>query len=339
MVISTPLMRILPLVLMAAIVLAAPALAWCTDFDGGQDPYVKGTVTSDTPGSIGSPATDTCITGGTGPSGVVAELYCEGDTVAYVKIPCTDACVDGVCASTGVKCADSDGGKDYSKKGKITTKLIGDIEDYCDTAMPGRLFDTLYEFSCFGSAAIGEERHTCAKGCKDGACIPDCPEMTKTCPDGTPLEVRGDCTFPDCPKAGLCTDTDSGKVYGTRGIATSTWKPKEDSPDSTSDSDHCRDTILVEGYCLGALSTSEEHPCSQGCQNGACIGEAGCSIEGAACSAKEGMVCCAELTCELLPDKDQDVGNCVAQGTQSGTQRGGTSLFARFFIWLKSLFG
>ncbi len=75
----------------------------CTDTDGGLNYYVKGTVTSDTGGTVN----DSCFS-----SNVLTEYFCGEDnnyTVSEVHTCSEGGCVDGACVSTNKTSCNADG--------------------------------------------------------------------------------------------------------------------------------------------------------------------------------------------------------------------------------------
>lgn len=109
------------------------------------------------------------------------EYYCGAEPTAtyYKDVSCPEGCRNGVClgyeGSTGQGCTDSDGGKNFYKKG--TADLApgedgGEGTDYCDDSQ------RLVEYYCGeagdepGSAAgMAGTVYTCPYGCRDGKCI------------------------------------------------------------------------------------------------------------------------------------------------------------------------
>lgn len=115
------------------------------------------------------------------------------------KVLDSSGCTSYECAPVGTAgCTDSDGGKDYFRKGEVTLisgENVHDIQDYCDAAVSDGVSKTLHEFYCAGSIAVGEEGYACPEGCKDGACAGSgstgCPERIPEippCAEGSVME-------------------------------------------------------------------------------------------------------------------------------------------------------
>ena len=63
--------------------------AECTDSDGGQDYYVKGTTTD-----AATTKMDSCWNDG---SNKLSERYCSGEAFSVITYECPNGCVDGAC--------------------------------------------------------------------------------------------------------------------------------------------------------------------------------------------------------------------------------------------------
>ena len=132
----------------------------CEDSDYGLDYYVKGTVSEG-----GYPvATDKCTS-----SRELIEYYCGTyglDSGIYL-CPSGYECKDGACVEEEiVRCSDSDGGKDYNKKGIVSEGGVPVATDKCTSSRE------LIEYFC-GDYGLDSDIYNCLSGyeCKDGACI------------------------------------------------------------------------------------------------------------------------------------------------------------------------
>jgi hypothetical protein len=119
----------------------------CTETDGGQDYYTKGTTTGLLNG-VEYSGTDEC-----GDIGELQEFYCDGDNVnnEFVSVPDDYVCDAGVGAFEEFEgpCTDTDGGQDYYAKGTATGILSGvnyQAIDRCDGET-----GELYEVYCDGN--------------------------------------------------------------------------------------------------------------------------------------------------------------------------------------------
>ena len=85
--------------------------------------------------------------------------------------------------ATSLVCNDSDGGKDYDKKG-IASGLYGGVsgfsDDYCSTGGKDKNGNpvNLTEFYCLDGSRYGAIGYFCPNGCKDGACIQSSAKIT-----------------------------------------------------------------------------------------------------------------------------------------------------------------
>jgi hypothetical protein len=165
----------------------------CTDTDGGNVPYVRGTITEPRY-EDGPQHTDYCERldnkqpwynydcEGTdcppckGENCGLREFYCTDPFVitAYQDIKCPAGCVDGACSFVNDlqegECYDSENGKSFFKKG--ITYDHGELypsEDSCDG-------NILIEYYCGFDKTRKifyrkEKLHECKWGCEDGACL------------------------------------------------------------------------------------------------------------------------------------------------------------------------
>ncbi len=114
-------------------------------------------------------------------------IYEEGkDYSSLIKVDCTSilcypcsmprpvACVDNKCTYVGTECTDSDGGRDYYKKGTVTLSSGVSRTDtctYCTGLAPSPVYcGAVVEYYCEGNQ-IKSETFVCPNGCKDGACV------------------------------------------------------------------------------------------------------------------------------------------------------------------------
>jgi hypothetical protein len=176
----------------------------CTDSDGGINQYVKGTTCQPSITDVTRLfcKTDVCdITSqslkleGYDPTrsypidvdtSLLLEYYCKDGKMMSKHIECENGCKDGACKREAVEpaCTDTDGGRDYYKKGTVTLKKISSdgsvvsvkkVEDVCDmhneaNSTDEKATNMLHEYYCNGSE-IASESFYCPNGCVDGACV------------------------------------------------------------------------------------------------------------------------------------------------------------------------
>jgi hypothetical protein len=153
----------------------------CVDSDGGRDYFVEGK-TSGYPrleiehqGEVYDlddyvELEDYCYTEKEGPAVLLREYFCKDGRVAFYNKECDDGCEDDVCLNVtvgdNVTCTDTDGGRNYAVKGRITWGTVGEemhnATDECDG--PG----LLTEYYCDGKEKA-EEYVDCR--CMDGTCV------------------------------------------------------------------------------------------------------------------------------------------------------------------------
>jgi hypothetical protein len=163
--------------------------------DQGKDYYNQGYISVDAEVMI-----DEClctIRKSAKDSNVLIEYYSTEDTdspVAQIQYECPYGCADGRCLkeeekSTISTCVDSDGGKDYYTKGKLSYEnnpnRITEEQDTCLNE------NYLLERFCGDSKDVSQnrEKYFCVYGCEDGACI---KEPSACLPDGTLIKLPND---------------------------------------------------------------------------------------------------------------------------------------------------
>jgi hypothetical protein len=238
----------------------------CTDTDGGNEPFVKGTVTYGENVQV-----DECLT-----SGYLNEYVCgSDDRVTAVGTNCLGGCENGVCKSDPTDCTDTDGGDDNFLKGVMT---VGNLEkaDECEGE------NYIDEYFCTSAGDDFEsDRDLCDLGCVDGACVCEIGD----CADGYGC-VDGVCVFWGFGEDVFCKDSDGGVDHYKKGTIvnplSTTWTFTEycgirtgsglEVVDSCKDEEGC---VLYEISCADTEGTwrSHDYECPNGCENGACIVE------------------------------------------------------------------
>ena len=222
--------------------------AACVDTDGGEIFDTKGTVTADISGTSYD-MEDYCL----GES-ELKEYYCNGDSSSFTMKQCN--CVDGACAGTGQygyfwdvpndeieSCSDSDNGKNYDDKGTITISADGhdySLTDNCYS--PGH---TITEYYCEGGLPKLQNK-LC--DCQDGVCYQE-PEPVSE-----------------------CSETDDGKDYYEKGVAT--WTQYYDG-DNGVGTDTCMDSQKLKEFFCTDLNQGDvtTYTCPYGCEDGVCLDE------------------------------------------------------------------
>ncbi len=255
----------------------------CSDSDGGQDRYTKGTT------MLGDDTyTDYC-------SGErqVTEYYCSGDNLYwnYLTCPPDYTCINGRCVRSAVSCSDSDGidvytygqvTRDSSTYNDVCTDTTHVREYWCDgTDVEMTIYECPSGYECSGGR--------CVAGCIDtdgediylygtvwvgdtaysDACVIDNDHVrenycsagaaawsTYSCPDGYV------CSGGACVEG--CEETDSGDDPA---VAGTTMKGTKSYVDTCLGS-----STLVEFYCSGGFVDSVHIGCTGvGCVDGYCV--------------------------------------------------------------------
>ena len=169
------------------------------------------------------------------------------------------------------ECYDSDGGKDYNTKGRIS---FGN-EFALDICLKDRHPDygeqeekTLVEYFCMGDeedyGMFHDEWHICENGCEDGACFGELE-------NGENCSRNRDCSELHCLNSICqpmnCSDSDGGKDYFNKGEVSGR------APIALED--YCDGDMLVENFCPtyefdGGIEFY--YGCPNGCEDGACVG-------------------------------------------------------------------
>ena len=154
----------------------------CTDSDGGKDYYERGYIDL-TSGENKMSYIEICTwssgdltNGEEGDS--VAESWCEDGEKITETYKCPNRCKEGACVEEVItECIDSDGGKDYYGKGKITFGNEYAFDSCLKDMSPefGETERTLIEHYCAGDeesyGQFHSEHYQCPDGCQDGACV------------------------------------------------------------------------------------------------------------------------------------------------------------------------
>ena len=267
----------------------------CSDSDGGQNFYVRGTTSK---GTLNY--SDYCGTGNN-----LFENYCDANgniQINYLYV-CPSGCSDGACINATTPCVDSDNGLNYYIKGAASKGSLN-YSDYCGAqTSDGRQY--VLEQYCDSGNNIAQSSYLCPGYCSDGACINNTTPCTDTdgglnfyvkgftnkgtlnysdyCGTGNNLfenycDASGNlvinylyscpsgCSDGACVNAtSPCIDTDGGQNYYVKGIT---------SKGNLNYSDYCgAGSNLYENYCdsSGNIQTNSLYVCPNGCSNGACI--------------------------------------------------------------------
>lgn len=248
----------------------------CTDSDGGNNYYVKGTAYGPNTNSIYNNVdlTDNCY----GPNNALTEYYCENGQTTYDYYTCQNGCKDGACLDLTSNCRDLDGGINYYKAGNreifggdgVSSSTI----EYCIDAY------TIKELYC--NYPVSD--YKCPNGCVDGACLEE-PEIK-------------------------CTDSDGGINYYVKGYVEMIGDPTFGT--NGRKYDICWDDRkhLSEYVCEnGVYKGDHSYICPQSCKDGACIKEK-CRDETYSCTIED-IPCCEGLKRVPLASETED-GQCIA---------------------------
>jgi hypothetical protein len=142
----------------------------CTDSDGGQDYYAKGSISGAMPS--GYISEDRCTTDMNGTLNRLREVVCIDNYGSAVIFDCPYGCNEGACWASHSPCADSDGGQVFGVKGYVTYEgfidySTGELIKEWDACVGS----ILREKYCAAPTSIGLRDYTCPNGCSDGACI------------------------------------------------------------------------------------------------------------------------------------------------------------------------
>jgi hypothetical protein len=137
---------------------------------------------------------------------------------------------------TSSQCSDSDGGRNFNQKGRLTYTRGTTVRNYEDSCSSG---SRISEYYCSSFQTIKRTTANCPNGgsCVDGACV----SVART-----------------------CTDSDGGdNVYEKGQLSTSYLRNKP--------TDDCIfGNLLLEQFCDGAETGNRIHTCKNTCVDGAC---------------------------------------------------------------------
>lgn len=284
--------------------------ASCTDSDGGQDEFVKGT--TEKTGSFSY--TDTCVD-----STVLREYYCSGTTWGLTTIECPAGCLNGACVEQTNTCEPNamrcnGQNREFCSSGGT---WVGQSTTTC-TDTGARCMSNVDSKSLCQDTIIADNYYWCklpltscpttcnpsTNACTTNACtanVKECVSPTQyrqcksdgsqwladvTCPSATPNCVGGTCTVLVCnANVKECASSTQYRQCNSQGTA---WLATTMCPTSTpvcSGAGLCAAATCVSyvckdngnKWCINSVGVGIEStitPCAPGtekCENGACI--------------------------------------------------------------------
>ena len=176
----------------------------CSDTDGGDEIYAKGTVTKGTTSN-----TDSCYD-----SNTVREHYCSANTPAehLVFCPYGYSCSDGACVYSVPECTKSDGSNVYVYG--YADYNSTNYYDYCKNSTH------VYEYYCGNPPYTVAQYCGWGHGCSGGVCVPQCSDTD----GGLDISVRGTARYGSDSSTDYCSGTSSLVEYycGVTGILSTT---------------------------------------------------------------------------------------------------------------------
>lgn len=134
----------------------------------------------------------------------------------------------------------------------------------------------------------------------------------------------------ECKNENSCTDSDGGRKYSVKGTTTSsdgrsytdrcTYCTGACPPDGPCPPVVCG--AVVEYYCDENERARTTYVCPNDCEDGACIREQSCALEGKICGGIAGILCCDGLTCEMEGKYPDAAGKCVKKECVSAGEAG-----------------
>lgn len=214
----------------------------CTDTDGGNYVYEKGTTTSDAGTYI-----DYCLDTST-----VKEYYCSGTTIIDASLYCGSSyvCSNGACVTA--VCTDSDGGRDENEFGTTTRGAYSERDTCYDS-------DTVNEYYCNGDLMAGIKIDCDSdEVCSDGVCVHAACSETDDANDPTEFgrlsigtTTREDsCTNLTQLKEYYCTSGGSDYTYANINCFTYFGGSMRGV---------CWEDICIQTYCQDSDSGQNEH--------------------------------------------------------------------------------
>ena len=152
----------------------------CTDSDGGQNLYVKGSTTGWLNG-VNTTKTDYCSMNNALGNPLV-EYYCMGYYLMGNTYTCPNGCFNGACLYANQTCTDSDGGLNFYARGTVAgwnNWMWASENDSCSG-------NNLTEYYCLGGinglgTSMASTTFNCGvRGCANGACNPATANASQT---------------------------------------------------------------------------------------------------------------------------------------------------------------
>ncbi|MBI5392820.1 hypothetical protein HZA96_03030 [Candidatus Woesearchaeota archaeon] len=138
----------------------------CTDTDGGNKPYIGGTVKGNNKFDQIKELSDICTSADT-----LREFYCKNDVISDMYTACSFGCDKAKAECIVAPCTDTDDGQAIYKAGTTTGAVFGESidvktvkDDVCANSKQ------LKEYYCHLTGAVSAVTVDCTYGCSEGKC-------------------------------------------------------------------------------------------------------------------------------------------------------------------------
>ena len=254
------------------------ATTTCTDSDGGNDYYVKGTTSGMAVDGTTVIQTDSCTVCGTETTAqsCVVEWFCSNNYVTNTNYPCSYGCQDGACIATttpSLTVVSPNGGETWVS-GNTYTITWNASSDVGQKLIDISLMDSRKDYYTYiakdtTSIYLGSGKYSYSWTVPQS--ITPGENMFKVRVESMYLGVydESDNYFSIISATTTCTDSDGGLNYYVKGVVKMTQGPILELYDACAGSN-----LLQERVCnsnTDYLQNTVNFTCSYGCQDGACM--------------------------------------------------------------------
>ena len=328
----------------------------CTDTDGGEKYYEKGSITGSMP--EGFISEDKCIV----PEGRLREVVCIDNYGSAKLYDCPHGCENGKCIQENTECMDTDEGLDYNVKGTVTDSS-GKYTDKCIDTREGPM---LVEYTCKDNAVKGEQ-HLCSGTCQDGECVQENTKCMDT-DEGLNYNVKGEisgdmpegfisedkCIVPEGRlREVVCIDNyGSAKLYDCPHGCENGKCISKKITQCLDDDNYCPNKCNYENdndcpECKSSKDCNDDNPCTaDSCQEDECVHEqdSGCNLNGVCVpigTRDNGLYCSVK---NKMTEQNTDGGSCdnnyeCESNVCVNSECIKPSFIQNIFDWFAKLFG
>jgi hypothetical protein len=263
---------------------------WCSDTDGGQDPFLKGTISWGCTARDNNAITANAVAESSsgkksdycqaGTSNILREYYCKQNRVAYNDTPCQYGCYDGACNKTAPIAVCNNG---VTEPGEVCDSSRKSCQELFGLSAPPNKYATCNsQCSGWNTQECLPPPDECGNGVRSPGELCDGNDLGgQTCTSlgfagGTlrcyPALNAQACTFntTGCySQPNTCTDTDGGQNLLVNGTTYGWYNNQQYTY-----MDVCNNAFnITEYYCVGTNANYNVTQCPSGrtCSSGKCV--------------------------------------------------------------------